>query len=603
VLCVMCGTDGDDAVRCSVCGFTLPSSAVTTEDPVGDALGVGTVVHRRYQILSILGRGGFGITYKARDTSTHKIVALKELFPPAATRTDSGALTARQTADMSGAIDRFLQEAESLHRFHHPHIVGIIESFQANETAYVAMEYLAGQTLAQRLMEGVLTVTEVRALVNGLATALEMVHGAGMIHRDIKPANIVLVGGRGPVLIDFGSARSQIADSAQNHTQIVTPGYGAPEQYASRGMLSPAADVYALGSTLYECLTGKCPPSAIDRIQGLAHLDPPPNHVPDHVQRVLWRSLEILQQDRPTIAEFRHAINLPPPTPVAIVAPIPVLSAPGLVPTHAAMVQRSQPKSASPWILTLVIAGVLAVVLILVLAGINAGQTSAAPTIQPVSVPTPKPVVRPSTVKKVPANTEASTKPSTTFGGSDLAEIPSDIDENLGNDFSNIVTNVADRSGLTVTAEGLNEAEASGPEEIVIPLGAVYGPLIRRRAVYFADQISDPEWSPSVSGADFYGTKSEDQGIVVGVVVRNNSSYPTCNITFDLTMYDASTPNKVAVMKDHHVYIPRSKFIVPAGQSGFVAIDIPRKYLKSYPVNKTYDLRSEFTTGTFHTDC
>jgi hypothetical protein len=274
---------------------------------------------------------------------------------------------------------------------------------------------------------------------------------------------------------------------------------------------------------------------------------------------------------------------------------------------------------------------VLAVVLILVLAGINAGQTSAAPTIQPVSVTTPKPVVRPSTVKRVPATTEASTRPpikltttaqtqpepkaisttdpptrvqttveitepkpikteppETTLGASDLAETPSQVDTNLDNAFAKIVTAVAYQDGLTVTAAGLDEAEASGREEIVTPLGADYAPSILRRATYFANLMSTEP--ARVSGARFYTTQSGSEGIVVGVVVQNDTSDPACNITFDLTMYDASTPNKVAVTKNHHVYIPRSKFIVPAGQSGFVAIDIPRKYLKSYPDNSADNL-------------
>ena len=215
-----------------------------------------------YRIESLLGMGGFGLTYLATDTNLNLKVAIKEYLPTdwveraADHSVKSKSQEALETFNWGRA--RFLEESRTLASFHHPNIVRVMRYFQANETAYMVMEFVAGQALhAWIRTRRPLDERTVLGIALPLLDGLEVVHAAGFLHRDIKPGNIFIRGNGNPVLIDFGSARTAAANTEL--TTIVSPGFAPVEQYDSRGGQGPWSDLYALGGVLYWMVTGQPP--------------------------------------------------------------------------------------------------------------------------------------------------------------------------------------------------------------------------------------------------------------------------------------------------------------------------------------------------------
>jgi protein kinase-like protein len=225
----------------------------------------------RYEILSILGQGGFGITYRARDTQLGREVAIKEYLPTAlAVRQDGVTVLPRSTKmaeDFTWGRERFVSEGQTLASLHGaPAIVHVFDFLEANGTAYIVMELLSGETLEDRLKrEGKLDPEAVDKILWPLLDGLEQVHKAGFLHRDIKPANILLTKEGKPTLIDFGASRAAMAGRTTALTAIFTPGYAAAEQMTSARQ-GPWTDIYGVSATLYHAITGNAPPSAFDRM-------------------------------------------------------------------------------------------------------------------------------------------------------------------------------------------------------------------------------------------------------------------------------------------------------------------------------------------------
>ena len=221
-----------------------------------------------------MGRGGFGITYLARDHALARLVAVKEYLPQDwGTRQRDGTIGPRSStsvADYAWGLERFVDEARVLARLNHPGIVSVYRILEAAGTAYMAMEYVEGHSLADELrLPGPLPERRVRKVLEGLAGGLAQVHAAGLLHRDIKPANVMLRAGDGsPVLIDFGAARQQMSRQSRSITAVLTPGYAPIEQYSARGRQGPWTDVYALGAVAYAALSGRMPDDAPARITG-----------------------------------------------------------------------------------------------------------------------------------------------------------------------------------------------------------------------------------------------------------------------------------------------------------------------------------------------
>ncbi|MCY4605396.1 MAG: protein kinase, partial [Gemmatimonadetes bacterium] len=171
--------------------------------------------------------------------------------------------------DFQWGLERFLDEARTLARFDHRHIIKVHRFFEAHGTAYIVMEYAEGETLSAYLeRKGTLSEAELKGILYPLLDGLEVVHGADFLHRDIKPGNIVLRDVDGsPVLLDFGAARQAIGAKSRSVTSIVTPGYAPIEQYSSRGHQGAWTDIYALGGVCYRALTGQVPDDATDRVR------------------------------------------------------------------------------------------------------------------------------------------------------------------------------------------------------------------------------------------------------------------------------------------------------------------------------------------------
>ena len=248
------------------------------------ALRSGTTVAGEWRIERVLGAGGFGITYDARSRRSGERVALKEYMPLGCCSRVSTSSEITASAGRDGDVfrwgrQRFLREAETLARLDHPSIVRVAGHFEANGTAYMALAYEEGGTLADWLagLDGLPLQDELDEILRPLLDALTQVHSLYLQHRDIKPDNIMLRRDGAPVLIDFGAVRSAIvghshivgatASGATSAFAIVSHGYSPPEQYDPGGAnMGPASDVYALGATLHYALTGTPPPAAPSRI-------------------------------------------------------------------------------------------------------------------------------------------------------------------------------------------------------------------------------------------------------------------------------------------------------------------------------------------------
>ena len=228
---------------------------------------------QEYELVRVLGVGGFGMTYLGFDHHLDKAVAVKEYLPSDIASRTADRNVAPQTSGFRGdfqwGLERFVDEARTLARFDHRHIVKVYRFFEAHGTAYIVMEYAEGETLSAYLArKGTLREAELKALLYPLLDGLEVVHKADFLHRDIKPGNIVLRNTDcSPVLLDFGAARQAVGAKSRSVTSIVTPGYAPIEQYSNRGRQGAWTDIYALGGVCYRALTGEVPDDATDRVR------------------------------------------------------------------------------------------------------------------------------------------------------------------------------------------------------------------------------------------------------------------------------------------------------------------------------------------------
>ncbi|GMQ76951.1 MAG: hypothetical protein BMS9Abin01_2255 [Gammaproteobacteria bacterium] len=276
-----------------------------------------------YVIGTVIGKGGFGITYLALDTNLDQRVAIKEFLPAElATRSDDSHVhpISREHGDTYGwGLNRFVTEARTLAKFRHPNVVRVMSVFEANNTAYMVMEYERGESLEKLLKaKKVAGEAKLRSLVMPLLDGLKVVHEAGFIHRDIKPDNIYLRENGTPVLLDFGSARQAIGVATRTLTALVTPGYAPLEQYdsstAGEKKQGPWTDIYSLGATLYRAVTGAGPPDAMGRVNavmgGTDILKPAlevasSEYSPAFLTAIDW-ALEFLPENRPqSVDEWR----------------------------------------------------------------------------------------------------------------------------------------------------------------------------------------------------------------------------------------------------------------------------------------------------------
>jgi serine/threonine protein kinase len=287
---------------------------VTTQESYTNVLTMDSML-MEYRLTSVLGVGGFGITYLARDTHLEKDVAIKEYFPSGqVARSGDGSVTvttSQAANEYQWGLDRFLKEARTLAGFSHPHIVRVNRYFAANGTGYMVMDYEEGESLKSYLQHHPSPAENVlKALIAPLLDGIEKVHATGFLHRDIKPDNIFVRKDGSPVLIDFGSARQAIGGgAAQNLTTLVSPGFAPFEQYTTGTEQGPWSDLYALGGVLYFAVTGHNPPDALTRMKndtladGLAEARA--RYSLGFIDAISW-ALEMNEVSRPrNVAEWR----------------------------------------------------------------------------------------------------------------------------------------------------------------------------------------------------------------------------------------------------------------------------------------------------------
>ncbi|KAB8332076.1 protein kinase [Scytonema tolypothrichoides VB-61278] len=216
-----------------------------------------TLQSGKYTINQEIGRGGFGITFKATHNFLNQVVVIKTLNEKL-----------RQHPDYVKFERQFQDEARRLATCIHPNIVRVSDFFVEDRLPYMVMEYIPGETLAEAYVMPGIPLPEDKAIhyISQIAAALQVVHQNGLLHRDVKPDNIILrEGTQEVILIDFGIAREFHNGVKQTHTGIVSEGYSPIEQYLSQATRSPATDVYGLAATLYALLTAQVPIPALLR--------------------------------------------------------------------------------------------------------------------------------------------------------------------------------------------------------------------------------------------------------------------------------------------------------------------------------------------------
>jgi serine/threonine-protein kinase len=270
---------------------------------------VSAALAGRFEVERLLGRGGMSFVYAGRDPTSGAQVAIKVLPPEYA---------------VTILAERFHREIAYLAKLHHPNILPLITSGEAEGLLYYAMPFADGGTLEERLeRERRLDVQDALRITHLVAQGIDYAHGHNVLHRDIKPGNVIF--GNGSVMVsDFGVARALVRSSEERISSsgivVGTPRYMSPEQAAGKGEIDRRSDIYALACVVYEMLAGEPPftgsnPQAVFARQ-IAQAPPSLRvvrpEVPEHLEVALLRALSKSPQDRPATAGELAAALLPP---------------------------------------------------------------------------------------------------------------------------------------------------------------------------------------------------------------------------------------------------------------------------------------------------
>jgi len=273
-----------------------------------------------HHILGLIAAGGLSFVYLAYDKQ-RSLVALKEYMPaPLALRTGAGTAPTVHERDLGlfrDGMKCFFEEGKALAGLHHPNVVRVVDFFRVNGTAYMAMRYESGRTLQQHLSACGAAVDEdwLRLLFVRLLNGLREVHAARLLHLDIKPANIWIRDDETPVLIDFGAARRTLSEEGTRLPPIYTPGFAAPEMHQTPDRLGPWSDIYSVGATLYGCIAGSPPPSAIERVEK-DRMTPASRRWAGRFSQELLRTIDACLRLEPTarphsVLELQRALGAP----------------------------------------------------------------------------------------------------------------------------------------------------------------------------------------------------------------------------------------------------------------------------------------------------
>ena len=328
MFCFSCGNQIEDgSTICPYCGANQDNEFVRSrmmgykQSKDGRAeihLKNGTIIRDRFEIVDLIGRGGFCFTYKAYDRVLGVDVAIKEYFPHGVASREGGntvtVFTEQDALTFDKGKKRFLREARGLAQFkEHPNVVSIYDFFEDFGTAYIVMEYLRGRNLREYLKEanGPLSDEFVYELARRVCDTLSDVHAKGIIHRDISPDNIFYCDNGNVKLIDFGALNQQTHESSDTVTVILKQGFAPVEQYYKDGKQGPWTDIYALGATLYNLSTGRVPQESVARMEQ-DNLVAPHNINPrlsKNFSIAIMKAMSISKQDRfKNTKDFKKAL-------------------------------------------------------------------------------------------------------------------------------------------------------------------------------------------------------------------------------------------------------------------------------------------------------
>ena len=239
-------------------------------------LPVGTEVGG-YKIVRRIAAGGFGVVYLAEDDQ-QRPVALKEYLPSSLAERMEGDLAPHVPPEKLPlyrlGLKSFFEEGRALAQISHPGVVSVLNFFRENETVYMVMNYLQGDTLQDFIVtardlkrDKVFRESTIRSLFDEILRGLRIVHQHKMLHLDIKPANIFITNENKAVMLDFGAAREVLSKEGNFIRPMYTPGFAAPEMYRRDGSLGPWTDIYAIGACIYACMQGYPPNDAPQRLE------------------------------------------------------------------------------------------------------------------------------------------------------------------------------------------------------------------------------------------------------------------------------------------------------------------------------------------------
>ena len=302
--CAGCFREIGQEQVCPLCG--LDQEAEQRRRSASKALPILYRLSGKYDLGKMLGAGGFGITYLARDITDGQLVAVKEFFPSEfCDRAGDGRVIPHRSQEaFSKSVQHFYEEAKTLYALGQcPSVAGVEGFFRGNNTSYIVMEYVRGESLKEFISKcgGRVPYNYAKHIIVQIALALSEVHSSGIVHSDISPANILMEPSGDVKLVDFGASRSFLNKSGETRTVQVKPGFTPPEQYTGSTMqLGPWTDIYALACTFYRMVTGKLPPEAAARKSGET-VTPISFFVPEvepRIEKTIARAMELDYQKR-----------------------------------------------------------------------------------------------------------------------------------------------------------------------------------------------------------------------------------------------------------------------------------------------------------------
>lgn len=262
-----------------------------------------TILNNKYIIISCLGQGGFGITYKARRLRDNMIVCVKEFFVKGLCFRENSNSNVQVIAEHENFLRHkllFTKEAKTLMGITHPNIIKVLDDFEENNTAYYVMEYIEGESLANIIPSNGMPETEAVNMISQLCTAIGFLHKKNITHLDIKPANILISDSKKLKLIDFGGSKrySEWGEETSTSPTAASEGFAPIELYHDKALskISTETDIYEIGATLYNMVSGKTPPSAWNLLEENLPLNQ--LNISSSVARAIYSAMRPHRQER-----------------------------------------------------------------------------------------------------------------------------------------------------------------------------------------------------------------------------------------------------------------------------------------------------------------